>query len=40
MRRIGLVVAVVMSVAAAAVAQDAVRVVKQAEPKAWQRTAA
>ena len=33
MRRIGLVV-VVMSVAAAAVAQDAVKVVKQAEPKA------
>jgi uncharacterized protein YndB with AHSA1/START domain len=34
MRRIGLVVAAVMSIAAAAVAQDAVRVVKQAEPKA------
>ena len=34
MRRIGWVVAVVMSVAAAAVAQDAVKVVKQAEPKA------
>ncbi len=34
MRRIGLVVAVVMSVAAAAVAQDAVKVVRQAEPKA------
>jgi uncharacterized protein YndB with AHSA1/START domain len=34
MRRIGLVVAVVMSVAAAAAAQDAVKVVKQAEPKA------
>ena len=33
MRRIGLVVAVVMSVAAA-VAQDAVKVVRQAEPKA------
>ena len=34
MRRIGWVVAVVMSVAAVAVAQDAVKVVKQAEPKA------
>jgi len=34
MRRIGFVVAVVMNVAAAAVAQDAVRVIKQAEPKA------
>ena len=34
MRRIGWVVAVVMSVAAAAAAQDAVKVVKQAEPKA------
>jgi len=34
MRRIGLVAAVVMGVAAVAVAQDAVKVVKQAEPKA------
>ena len=34
MRRSGLVAAVVMSVAAAAVAQDAVKVVRQAEPKA------